>query len=288
MKPYKLLKGNGIKTVFPFRFKISSSSDLSAYWVDSDNVAHALVLGNGITAGTFTASVNSIQDLNPGGTITTWAPIPVGGQVFISRNTDNTTLVNICNIALARLGDEAAVTSINPPDSSPQARYCAMFLPMSLSSVLDEHNWCFTIKVTALDLAANNDDPRWLYCYVLPEDYSQVISVFGQYTDAQQFTIATNAATGQRLFTNQAEAYLEYSAEITDPNLFPSAFTDALAWKLAVNLAGPIIKGDTGAAAALKLSQAYQGALKLAKESDGQGRKVSALFNVPTGIAARA
>lgn len=287
MKTTKLIQGNGVKSTFSFGFKVSAAEDLDVYWIDTDKIAHNIDLGDGIDENTFSATINDRQDLNPGGTITTWVALPVKCQLVISRNIENTTSVSVCNLALARLGDEASVTAINPPDGSPQAKYCAIFLPIALSAVLDEHNWSFTTKVSALDLAARNDDPRWLYCYVLPEDFNRVISVFGIYSGAQNFTLATNDGTGPRLLTNQADAYIEYAAAITDPNLFTPAFLDALAWKLAANLAGPIIKGDTGAAAEMKLNQAYQASLKLAKESDSQNRRVSPVFRVPSGIAAR-
>ena len=34
--------------------------------------------------------------------------------------------VDICNLALARLGDEANIVSISPPDQSAQAGYCCL------------------------------------------------------------------------------------------------------------------------------------------------------------------
>ena len=46
------------------------------------------------------------------------------------------TPVDICNLALARLGDEANVQSISPPDGSTQAALCAQFYPIARDTAL--------------------------------------------------------------------------------------------------------------------------------------------------------
>ena len=42
--------------------------------------------------------------------------------------------VDVCNLALAHLGDEATVASISPPEGSAQAGHCARFYPMARDS----------------------------------------------------------------------------------------------------------------------------------------------------------
>ena len=51
--------------------------------------------------------------------------------------------VEICNLALARLGDAATVVSIDPPEGSAQAEHCAMFYPMARDTLLAQHPWGF-------------------------------------------------------------------------------------------------------------------------------------------------
>ena len=80
---------------------------------------------------------------------------------------------------------------------------------------------------------------------------------------------------------------IKYAAYVSNTQQFPPSFVDALAWKLASNLAGVIIKGDVGVSAAIKCLQAYQAALDKAINSDCQNRRVFPK-PVPTGIAARA
>lgn len=277
---------DGINKKFAFYFKCNSPDEVRVS-IEWEGEVYYLVQGDGVVGGTYTLALHADQRLKTGGFVTLWWAPTTSVTIWPILLTETPREVVICNMALARLGDEAAVTSISPPDGSPQARYCAMFYEAAVSSVLDEHQWSFATKTTALD-RAQNDDSRWLYSYVLPTDFNRVISVFGPYSGRQAFSLATNDQARLRLYSNQAHAQLEYAVDVADATLFPPSFVDALAWKLAANLAGVIIKGDTGAAAELKLQQAYQGALKLAKEADCQNRSVSPLSRLPEGIAARA
>lgn len=56
------------------------------------------------------------------------------------------TEVDICNVALARLGDEATLTSIDPPEGSAQADHCARFYPICKDKILREYPWSFAVK----------------------------------------------------------------------------------------------------------------------------------------------
>ena len=70
--------------------------------------------------------------------------------------------VEICNLALARLGDAATVVSIDPPEGSAQAEHCAMFYPMARDTLLAQHPWGFAQRrVRPARLAAG---------YLLPDD----------------------------------------------------------------------------------------------------------------------
>ena len=58
--------------------------------------------------------------------------------------------VEICNLALAHLGDEATVASIDPPEGSAQAEHCQRFYPVSRNSLLEMHDWAFATKRATL------------------------------------------------------------------------------------------------------------------------------------------
>jgi hypothetical protein len=204
------------------------------------------------------------------------------------------SVVDICNLALAHLGDEANISSIDPPDQSVQAMYCAQFYPLALNEVVAEHAWGFTTPTVVLAETTNPND-LWLYAYALPSDFISALGVYdaesvdelyGSLGSAQQPYSVEHDDGENILLTNQYQAMLKYTRYVSNAGHFPPLFVAALAWKLAEFLAGPILKGDVGASAATKAMQAYGVALQKAMESDCKNRKPSARY-VPAGIAAR-
>src|SRR5437763_2049688 len=86
------------------------------------------------------------------------------------------SVVDICNTALSHIGDQSNVTSIDPPDGSTQAGYCAAFYPLALSALLEMANWDFaTVRSTLAPVA--NPSSTWLYAYAYPAQIVDVISL---------------------------------------------------------------------------------------------------------------
>ena len=108
----------------------------------------------------------------------------------------------------------------------------------------------------------------------ITSNYAPTI-VAGQYTP-QQF-----AVEGDLIYTNQENAMLRYQAFITDPSLFSPLFVITLSWHLASMLAGPVIKGDQGAAEAKRSSQMMVNYLNSAKQSDNLHRDITVEHIVP-------
>lgn len=196
--------------------------------------------------------------------------------------------VEICNIALAHLGDSATVASINPPEGSAQAEHCQRWYPIARNSLLEMQEWGFA---TTRDLLAElvNPFPQWRHAYARPSDCLKVLGVlpsdatgdiadtfprdrfcngmaqsFGAVYTPQAFTTEIDSATGnQIILTNQANALVRYTRLITDTSKFSPLFTDALGWYLASYLAGPVLKGETGITvgqAMLKIAMGMLGA----------------------------
>jgi hypothetical protein len=74
--------------------------------------------------------------------------------------------------------------------------------------------------------------------------------------------------------TNQKQAVIRYHAKITDPTKFSPLFTITLSWHLASMLAGPVIKGDQGAAEAKRCITLMNLYLGKAMEADSNARKI--------------
>lgn len=217
--------------------------------------------------------------------------------------------VDICNLALAHLGDTATLSSINPPEGSAQADHCYRFYPIARDSLLEMHLWNFSMRRVALP-AKQCDWPEWTNCYGVPNDAINLMSILppdaaddysvkfvptdaplfahnyspmvqtGRYVP-QPFTVETLSDGTKILYTNQPNAVLRYTAYVTDSTLFSPLFTMTLSWHLASMLAGPIIKGDAGAAEAKRCAQMMMMYLKEAQESDSQQRSIKPEHVVP-------
>lgn len=198
-------------------------------------------------------------------------------EAWVSVQRMGTSEVDICNLALANIGETAKVTSIDPPDGSAQAGLCATFYPLARDSLLQMGYWSFAIKRKAL-VEVDNPRTEWQYAYAVPADASGIIAVTppdasNDYIEygmdvPQKFVIETDIHGKRVLYTNQKEAHARYNAKVVDTTLFSTIFTIALSWHLASMLAGPIIKGDVGAAESKRCAQVASAYMAQAKNHD--------------------
>lgn len=222
--------------------------------------------------------------------------------------------VDIVNLALSHLGDDATVSSLDPPEGSAQAEHCATFYPIARDSLLELHNWKFATKRIALAPVTLPDNAGYGYAYAEPADCIQVISVIppsapANYTAQlgnlpvysavndfantesnafsksfympQDFEIESDDEGNNIILTDQPQAYARFTKRVIDTTRFSPLFVDALGWYLASMLAGPILKGDVGSAEGKRCLQIAMGLLPKATTSDTNQRQVKPTQNVP-------
>ncbi|WP_175982554.1 hypothetical protein [Caballeronia zhejiangensis] len=201
--------------------------------------------------------------------------------------------VDICNLALGHLGDDATVSSINPPEGSAQAEHCQRFYPIARDMTLEAHEWGFATKRANLALLTDTPPPGFTYVYQLPSDCRNVIDLVNPYTivdvphnglhwhgygygnEPIPYELETLANGTQAIYTNLAEAQIRYTFGVTDTTKFSAQFTDAVGWLLASYLAGPVIKGDVGMQVGQAMYKAYLASLSQAKSNDANNRRRS-------------
>lgn len=212
--------------------------------------------------------------------------------------------VDICNLALAHLGDAATVSSINPPEGSVQAEHCSRFYPIARDALLEMHAWGFATKRVAIAYLTNTW-PEWTYAYAVPNDAVNIIAILpseatndysvgintmfsqtglpliaGGVYQPQAFALETQADGTQIIYTNQEDATLRYSALITDTTQFSPLFVVSLSYLLASYLAGPTIKGEIGSAEAKRCLGLFQATFGKASVSDSSQRRNNISQNV--------
>lgn len=200
------------------------------------------------------------------------------------------SVVDICNLALARIGDAATVSSIDPPEGSVQAEHCARFYPIVRDALLEMHAWHFArgrLRLAALDV----DTWNWSYAYAAPSNALRVLKLLaetaGSEAEGEEFERAVGAEGGAPLIYSDLEnATALCTLFVTDSTRFSPLFVDVIGWLLASALAGPVVKGDAGAATALRCYQTGMTLLAKATSSDAnQQHKV--LDHTPAWIGAR-
>src|ERR1700749_866939 len=88
------------------------------------------------------------------------------------------SVVNICNLALGGLGEDATVTAISPPDGSQNASYCQQFYPIARDMFLEMHNWRFASKRMPLAQLNTTEIPaEWVYAYAIPSTCIKVRAI---------------------------------------------------------------------------------------------------------------
>ena len=183
--------------------------------------------------------------------------------------------IDIANLALAHLGDDASVASIDPPEGSSQAEHCARFYPIARDSMLESHDWNFTIRRKTL---AKLTEPSFhrQFSYQKPADAIRIIQVLpatsSTENDGVEFELSNTESGTQLILTDLEDATVRYTTRVTDTTKFSPLFVDALSWLLAAHLAGPVIKGDMGIAEAKRATQMYLLLLSEAKRSDANQR----------------
>lgn len=178
--------------------------------------------------------------------------------------------VQICNLALTRLGHKSDPLA-SLADTGKAARLCALHYEPTRDAVLRAHPWNFAVK--RAELPALEAAPVWGHAraFQLPADLLRVLELedSGAEYRVEGRTIATDAGAPLRL---------EYLARVTDPGLFDALFIDALAARLAAELAVPL---TDNAQLAETMSALYQAKLAEARTTD-------AMEGTPRGLDADA
>lgn len=162
------------------------------------------------------------------------------------------TAENIVNIALSRLGITATVTTLST-DTIEQAVQANLIYATTRDALLAEYPWRFARKSAALTEKTTETHIEWEYVYDYPTTCLRVLRL---YAEGQEFddthedyevysssvTVEETTSDVKRIGTNVEDAYIDYTAQVTDPDLFSLGFVDCLAWRLAAELAVPLAR----------------------------------------------
>lgn len=140
-----------------------------------------------------------------------------------------TSIVAVCNRALSKIGDEISITSLD--DNSKAARYCKALYADTRDFVLRSYPWRFALKRYVL--APLKDRPLFGYAnqFALPSDCLRIWRA----DENEAFQVE-----GKNILADCEIFRFIGVTRITDTTLFDPMFVEALALRLASELAIPL------------------------------------------------
>jgi hypothetical protein len=155
-----------------------------------------------------------------------------------------TSVVSICNMALGKIGAQS-ITAIT--EASENARACNRFYEACRDELLRRHPWNFAINRATLAQLADPPAYGYDHAYQLPSSpyCLRVLELYEERDSGYDFLIE-----GRKLITDSDTARIKYIQQVTDPAQFDSTFVEALATRLAAEIAIPVT-GESGIAEAL-------------------------------------
>lgn len=183
------------------------------------------------------------------------------------------SVVGIVNSGLVKLGADG-ITSLG--DDSVEARAANAQYEKLRDEVLRAHPWNFAVARERL--AALSEAPPFGFDrqHQLPSDCLRVLRVGDGRT---AFEIE-----GRRLLTDAEQVDLVYARRVTDPNDFDAMFREALAYRIAAELAYRLANSMT---LANSMMQLYRDQLALARSVDAQESGVNRMTEAGAWIEAR-
>lgn len=171
------------------------------------------------------------------------------------------------------LGLGETITSLT--ESTTEAKYCNIFFDDSRKDALADADWWFASIEVALALTGTAPD-RWDFCYAYPTDClkDREIVRLSLDQDPIDYELGMSSDKSTRLiYTNEEDAKLRYTTDVTNPALFSQNFVMAFAARMAMNLAMPLTREEKNLIDAAKLYQGFLDKAETANANAGSHRK---------------
>jgi len=170
--------------------------------------------------------------------------------------------VSICNQALGWLG-ASLITSFQ--DNTKESNLCEVNYASIRNAVLEETSWSFAIKRVELARLANAEI-GYGNAYKLPTDLVTLIRAFKDAYMRPRDVLDYVVEDG-KILTDNATCFIKYVFEQEDTQKFTANFVQALAYRIAADLAIPLTRNTA-------LQKQYLGLYQLrlvdASATDGQ------------------
>lgn len=155
------------------------------------------------------------------------------------------SVVQICNMALARVGVSKQIVSLG--EASNEARLCSLFFDDMRDVVLADFPWPFASRYVSLARLSDEPIVQYRFAYAYPTDclFAQRIVPEGGAPKRSQERIPfeidyTLSGNTKRILCSEETPILKYTARVTNTVVFSAPFVSALAWRMASEVGLPL------------------------------------------------
>ena len=144
--------------------------------------------------------------------------------------------VDVVNLCLVRIA-ENTITDLQ--ENSKVARVMRSVYEPSRDSLLSEYRWNFAIRRTSLAPTSGGAEFGFANKFRLPDDCLSFIGIYDENEDQRNYTSSKlpYKVEGNSLYFDGTAPQIFYVRAVTNVREFHPLFTDALAWKMAVDSA---------------------------------------------------
>ena len=153
---------------------------------------------------------------------------------------------SIGNIALTNISSKNTINNLDT-DTTTEANTLKIFYEDALRFVLADIDWNFCSARKALARLSEDSPLDWDYVYTYPSDCVKARELFDSTRRLGitkiPFEVSLNeGGTIKTIMTDITPAYLRYTKNVIDPNLFPPAFVFCFGWYLSYLIAFTLTK----------------------------------------------
>ncbi|KKL62020.1 hypothetical protein LCGC14_2189410 [marine sediment metagenome] len=174
--------------------------------------------------------------------------------------------IDVVNVALRRIGSSRIVALT---EDSASATVANDLFDEVLDDLLRQHAWNFATKRAKLAQLVSEPTFEFDHAYTMPPNWIRTVSVHPNSAGAGTMFYREEQLDDKRvILTSADEVFLRYVSRVTDPNLWPPDFRNAISMTLARDFAIPLGNSNTMHINFDKLSRS---AIARARSSDAMG-----------------
>lgn len=169
--------------------------------------------------------------------------------------------VQICNMALGKLGEREIISSLDDEESE-TARTCKLHYEHIRNTLLESHVWNFAMSRAVLSRNAESPEFQFAYSFQLPANCLRVVELYQSGSDY--------AIESKNLLVDDDTASIIFISKETNPTKFSALFVDAFATRLAAEMADQLTNSQSRRVALL---EEFKQKFTEAKRRDSQESK---------------